>query len=235
MISYLRQKPILILPILLVIVLLFFYLKSSREKALEDRAVRYCADIAYIKYANDNPNLFINFDFSKVIEAAKKREIELKKEPVEAKIKRENIRKEKFKKLDDEKKIRKEYYIDPTLTYPINIDLFINVIPAGLSIEYSDIIEINNKTIDYKTEHKINNFKNYKKFYKICSENFILITDKNEKTKFIELYKVRTKQDVSKLLQLDKERHTKLVNLLKGYSETESLIKYLVLMRTISD
>jgi hypothetical protein len=235
MISYLRQKPILILPILLVIVLLFFYLKSSREKALEDRAVRYCADIAYIKYANDNPNLFINFDFSKVIEAAKKREIELKKEPVEAKIKRENIRKEKFKKLDDEKKIRKEYYIDPTLTYPINIDLFINVIPAGLSIEYSDIIEINNKTIDYKTEHKINNFKNYKKFYKICLENFISITDKNEKTKFIELYKVRTKQDVSKLLQLDKERHTKLVNLLKGYSETESLIKYLVLMRTISD
>jgi N-acetyl-gamma-glutamylphosphate reductase len=43
---------------------------------------------------------------------------------------------------------------------------------AGLSIEYSDIIQINNKTIDYKTEHKINNFKNYEKFYKNCSENF---------------------------------------------------------------
>ena len=110
MISYLRQKPILILPILLIIALLFFYLKDSREKGLEDRAVRYCADIAYIKYANDNPNLFINFDFSEVIKAAKKREIELKKEPVENKIKRENIRKDKFKKLDDEKKIRKSAF-----------------------------------------------------------------------------------------------------------------------------
>ena len=101
MTSYLRQKPILTIPILLIIVLLFFYLKNSREKALEDRAVRYCTDIAYIKYANDNPNLFINFDFSKVIEVAKKREIELKKEPVENKIKRENIRKDKFKKRPD--------------------------------------------------------------------------------------------------------------------------------------
>jgi hypothetical protein len=54
-------------------------------------------------------------------------------------------------------------------------------------------------------------------------------------SKFIKMYEVRPKQDVSKLLQLDKERHTKLVNLLKGYSETESLIKYLVLMRTIPD
>ena len=41
MTSYLRQKPILTIPILLIIVLLFFYLKNSREKALEDRAVRY--------------------------------------------------------------------------------------------------------------------------------------------------------------------------------------------------
>ena len=46
MTSYLRQKPILTIPILLIIVLLFFYLKNSREKALEDRAVRYCTDIA---------------------------------------------------------------------------------------------------------------------------------------------------------------------------------------------
>jgi hypothetical protein len=104
---------------------------------------------------------------------------------------------------------------------------------AGFSNEYSDIIQINNKTIDYKTEHKIDNFKNYKKFYKICLENFVSITDKNEKNKFIELYKVRPKQDVSKLLQLDKERHAKLVNLLKGYSETEFLIKYLVGYRTL--
>ena len=37
MTSYLRQKPILTIPILLIIVLLFFYLKNSREKALEDR------------------------------------------------------------------------------------------------------------------------------------------------------------------------------------------------------
>ena len=228
MINYLRQKPILILPILFIIVLLFFYLKSSRDKALEDRAVRYCADIAYINYANDNPNLFINFDFSKVIEAAKK-------EPVETKIKRENIRKEKFKKLDDEKKIRKELYFfsDPALVDPINFEIKISAMIAGLSNEYSDIIQINNKTIDYKTEHKIYNFNNYKKFYKICSENFVSITDKNEKNKFIELYKVRPKQDVSKLLQLDKERHTKLVNLLKGYSETEFLIKYLVGNRTL--
>jgi hypothetical protein len=235
MISYLRQKSILILPILLIIVLIFFYFKQSREKNFEDRAVRYCADVAYIKYANDNPNLFINFDFSKVIEVAKKREIELKKEPVENKIKRENIRKEKFKKLDDEKKIRKEYYIDPTLTYPINIDLFINAMSAGPSLEYIEINSINNRTADYTTEHKISNFKNYEKFYKNCLGNFVSITEKNEKNKFIKMYEVRPKQDVSKLLQLDKERHTKLVNLLKGYSETEYLIKYLVLMRTIPD
>jgi hypothetical protein len=233
MISYLRQKPILILPILLVIVLLFFYLKNSREKATEDRAVRYCADIAYIKYANDNPNLFINFDFSKVIEAAKKREIELKKEPVEAKVKRENVRKEELKRLED-KKLSKDIFIDPTLVYPINIDLFMNASVAGKSNEYSDIISINNNTIDYKTEHKISSFRNYEKFYKNCTENFILIkNDKDAKNKFIETYKVRPKQDVSKLLQLDKERFIKLANLLKGFSETEYLVKRLVFMHKL--
>jgi len=232
MISYFRQRRVLILSILLIIVLLFFYLKQSREKNLEDRAVKYCADIAYIKYANDNPNLFINFDFSKVIEVAKKREIQLNKEPVEAKIKRENTRKEELKRLED-KKLSK-VYIDPTLRDPINSEIQLSSMIAGLSNEYSDIIEINNKTIDYKTEHKIYNFRNYQKFYKDCLGNFSSIKDKNEKNKFIEMYKVRPKQDVSKLLQLDKERHTKLVNLLKGYSETESLIKYLELVRTIT-
>lgn len=233
MISYLRQKPILILLIILFIVLLFFYLKNSREKGKEDRAVRYCADIAYINYANDNPNLFINFDFSKVIEAAKKREIELKKEPVEVKIKRENVRKEELKRLED-KKLSKDIFVDPTLTYPINIDLFMNASVAGKSNEYSDIISINNNTIDYKTEHKISSFRNYEKFYKNCLENFILIkNDKDAKNKFIERYKVRSKQDVSKLLQLDKERHIKLTNLLKGFSETESLIKNLAFMNKL--
>ena len=43
----------------------------------------------------------------------------------------------------------------------------------------------------------------------------------------------KPKQDVSKLLQLDRERHTKLVNILKGYSETDFLIKYLVGNRTL--
>ena len=141
----------------------------------------------------------------------------------------------RYNELDDEKKIRKEFYTDPTIIDSVNFEIKISAMIAGLSNEYSDIIDINNKKIDYKTEHKIYNFKNYKKFYKICSENFNSIIDKNEKNKFIELHKVRPKQDVSKLLQLDKERHNKLVNLLKGYSETESLIKYLVLMRTISD
>jgi hypothetical protein len=82
MISYLRQKPILILPILLIIVLLFFYILHNRQESFRRIAITHCADIDFVKYTDSNPKLFISYDFTDVIKEAKKREIALKKESI---------------------------------------------------------------------------------------------------------------------------------------------------------
>ncbi len=100
MISYLRQKPILILPILLIIVLLFFYILNNRQESFRRIATAHCADIEFVKYADNNSNLYITYDFTNVIKAAEKREVALKKEPpLDKKKRKEQIDAQLKKKL----------------------------------------------------------------------------------------------------------------------------------------
>ena len=221
MISYLRQKPILILPILLVIVLLFFYIDHNRQESFKRIATSHCADIEFVKYADSNPKLFITYDFADVIKEAEKREVALKKESLLNKKKRKDQIDTQLKKG-----ISDTLFLDPTLTDEINMNLYIKLNSSIRSLEF-DIIK-RQELHKYKTDYKIESFRDYKKFYKNCSDKFLSFKDKNEKDKFIEIYKPIQKHNFPRLLEHYNEVQNKLINILKGYSETEFIIKHYV-------
>ena len=227
MISYLRQKPILILPILLIIVLLFFYILHNRQESFRRIAIAHCADIDFVKYTDSNPKLFISYDFTDVIKEAEKREIALKKESILDKEKRRD-------KIDTQlkKNISETFFIDPTITDEINMGLYIKLNSSIRSLEF-DIIK-RQELYKYKTDYKIESFRNYEKFYKNCSDKFLSLKDKNEKDKFIEIYKPIPKHNFPRLLEYYNEVQNKLINILKGYSETEFIIKHFVSFKLIS-
>jgi hypothetical protein len=54
------------------------------------------------------------------------------------------------------------------------------------------------------------------------------LKDKNEKDKFIEIYKLIPSHNFPRLLERHNEVQNKLINILKGYSETEFIIKHFV-------
>jgi hypothetical protein len=221
MISYLRHKPILILPILLIVVLLFFYILHNRQESFRRIATAHCADIEFVKYADKNSNLYITYDFTNVIKAAEKREVALKKEPpLDKKKRREQIDAQLKKKTSD------ILFVDPTYTNEININLHIELKPSIRSLEF-DIIK-RQELHKYKTDYKIESFRDYKKFYKNCSDIFLSLKDKNEKEKFIEIYKPIPKHNFPRLLEYYNEVQNKLINILKGYSETEFIVKHFV-------
>jgi hypothetical protein len=227
MISYLRQKPILILPILLIIVLLFFYILHNRQESFRRIAITHCADIDFVKYTDSNPKLFISYDFTDVIKEAKKREIALKKESIlEKKKRRDQIDTQLKKNTSD------TLFIDPTITNEINMNLYIKLNSSIRSLEF-DIIK-RQELYKYKTDYKIESFRNYEKFYKNCSDKFLSLKDKNEKDKFIEIYKPIPKHNFPRLLEYYNEVQNKLINILKGYSETEFIIKHFVSFKLIS-
>jgi hypothetical protein len=221
MISYLRQKPILILPILLIVILLFFYILHNRQESFRRIATAHCADIDFVKYADSNPSLFISYDFTDVIKAAEKREVALKKEsPLDKKKRRDQIDAQLKKKTSD------ILFIDPTYADEINMNLYIRLNPSIRSLEF-DIIK-REELHKYKTDYKIESFRNYEKFHKNCSDKFLSLKDKNEKEKFIEIYKPIPKHSFPRLLEYYNEVQNKLINILKGYSETEFIIKHYV-------
>jgi hypothetical protein len=221
MISYLRQKPILFLPIVLVIVLLFFYIDRNRQESFKRIAISHCADIEYVKYADSNPKLFITYDFADVIKEAEKREVALKKESLLNKKKRKDQIDAQLKKG-----ISDTLFIDPTLTDEINMNLYIKLNSSIKSLEF-DIIK-REELHKYKSNYKIETFKNYEKFYRSCLDKFLSLKDKNEKEKFIEIYKPISKHNFPRLLEHYNEVQNKLINILNGYSETEFIIKHYV-------
>ena len=184
-------------------------------------AISHCTDIEFVKYADRNPKLFITYDFADVIKEAEKREVALKKESLLNKKKRKDQIDTQLKKG-----ISDTLFLDPTLTDEINMNLYIKLNSSIRSLEF-DIIK-RQELHKYKTDYKIESFRDYKKFYKNCSDKFLSFKDKNEKDKFIEIYKPIPKHNFPRLLEHYNEVQNKLINILKGYSETEFIIKHYV-------
>ena len=209
------------------IILFLFYVLYSRQVSYGKTAISHCTDIEFVKYADSNPKLFISYDFTDVIKEAEKREIALKKESILDKEKRRD-------KIDTQlkKNISETFFIDPTITDEINMGLYIKLNSSIRSLEF-DIIK-RQELHKYKTDYKIESFRNYEKFYKNCSDKFLSLKDKNEKEKFIEIYKPIPKHNFPRLLEYYNEVQNKLINILKGYSETEFIIKHFVSFKLIS-
>ena len=199
------------------IILFLFYVLYSRQVSYGKTAISHCTDIEFVKYADSNPKLFI----TDVIKEAEKREVALKKESLLNKKKRKDQIDTQLKKG-----ISDTLFLDPTLTDEINMNLYIKLNSSIRSLEF-DIIK-RQELHKYKTDYKIESFRDYKKFYKNCSDKFLSFKDKNEKDKFIEIYKPIQKHNFPRLLEHNNEVQNKLINILKGYSETEFIIKHYV-------
>jgi hypothetical protein len=203
------------------IILFLFYVLYNRQVSYGKIAISHCADIEFVKYADNNSNLYITYDFTDVIKAAQKREVALKKEPRLDKKKRRDQIDAQLKK-----NISNTLFIDPTYADEINMKLYIRLNPSIRSLEF-DIIK-REELHKYKTDYKIESFRNYEKFHKNCSDKFLSFKDKNEKDKFIEIYKPIPKHNFPRLLEYYNEVQNKLINILKGYSETEFIIKHYI-------
>ena len=203
------------------IILFLFYVLYSRQVSYGKTAISHCTDIEFVKYADRNPKLFITYDFADVIKEAEKREVALKKESLLNKKKRKDQIDTQLKKGTSD-----TLFLDPTLTDEINMNLYIKLNSSIRSLEF-DIIK-RQELHKYKTDYKIESFRDYKKFYKNCSDKFLSFKDKNEKDKFIEIYKPIPKHNFPRLLEHYNEVQNKLINILKGYSETEFIIKHYV-------
>lgn len=203
------------------IILFLFYVLYSRQVSYGKTAISYCADIEFVKYADNNAKLFITYDFADVIKEAEKREVALKKESLLNKKKRKD-------RIDTQLKkgISDTLFLDPTLTDEINMNLYIKLNSSIRSLEF-DIIK-REELHKYKTDYKIESFINYEKFHKNCLDKFLSFKDKNEKDKFIEMFKPIPKHNFPRLLEYYNEVQNKLINILKGYSETEFIIKHYV-------
>lgn len=202
----------LIVPLLLIL--------ASCTDNKKEKAILNCTDYDYVKFANNNPHLFINFDFSNIINAAERREILLKKETSDEKAKR--LEKIKEAKIKDTNKyfVGREYYYDT-----INLEL-IKSLNALETKEYNNII--NKKLYELKKDFKLNEFYNYKKFYENCRNELNKKSDDAKKKMNVfewYIYGDQKDYDISKLLKLNKERNDKVINLLKKYSEMEIFIK----------
>ena len=114
----------------------------------KEKAILNCADYDYVRYANLNPHLFINCDFTMVIEEAGRREILLKQESEENKKKRKDLVAESVKKNNTKYFIVREEYYDP-----INRDL-IEAINSLRSLEFESIRDRNLVKLDKNYKFK---------------------------------------------------------------------------------
>ena len=159
----------------------------SKDKNNERKALSHCADIKYINHINSNPQLIVNKTRkSEIIEEIQNREVAVQKW-----MKENNITKDlmgggkasaKFADLSD----------------PINFKLyrlFNKVIAETISIQ-----SLNEKTMDYKVEHKKKEYVNYAEYHLQCW-NVYKSENGYYSKQFIDKYLEWQKQDISNLLK----------------------------------
>lgn len=157
----------------------------NREENNERKALSHCADIKYINYMNSNPQLIVNKTRKlEIIEEIQNREVAVQKWMKENKTNKDlyggSKASAKFADLSD----------------PINFKLYrlFNKVIA----EASSIQSLNEKTMDYKIEHKKKEYVNYAEYHLQCW-NVYKSENGYYSKKFIDKYLEWQKQDVSNL------------------------------------
>ena len=184
--------------ILLVIFLGLIIASCSRDEINERAALSHCADIKFISYANNNPNLFI--DPSKVITETKKRDRKIKEW---IKI---NHNKKDLMGIGKLREKMNDQFDD--INSPLSREILF------LFSKARDVTMLNDKTIDWKIEYKKEELTNYAEFHLECWNEYKRDNGYYSKD-FIEKYVEWQKQDVSNL----NEYHHKVFNYLENFSK----------------
>ena len=184
--------------ILLVIFLGLIIASCSRDEINERAALSHCADIKFISYANNNPNLFI--DPSKVITETKKRDRKIKEW---IKINHNEKDLMGIGKLRD--KMNDQF---DDINSPLSREILF------LFSKARDVTMLNDKTIDWKIEYKKEELTNYAEFHLECWNEYKRDNGYYSKD-FIEKYSEWQKQDVSNL----NKYHHKVFNYLEDFSK----------------
>ena len=184
--------------ILLVIFLGLIIASCSRDEINERAALSHCADIKFISYANNNPNLFI--DPSKVITETKKRDRKIKEW-----IKINHNEKDLMGIGKLREKMNDQF---DDINSPLSREILF------LFSKARDVTMLNDKTIDWKIEYKKEELTNYAEFHLECWNEYKRDNGYYSKD-FIEKYSEWQKQDVSNL----NKYHHKVFNYLENFSK----------------
>ena len=167
---------------LLILIIGLIIAGCNREENNKRRALSHCSDIKYIKYANNNPNLFI--DPSKVIAETIKRDKKIK-EWIKINHNEKDLmsigklRAKMNDKFDD-------------ISHPLNLEIIF------LFSKARNVTMLNDKTIDWKIEYKKEELTNYAQFHLECWNEYKKDNGYYSKD-FIEKYLEWQEQDVSNL------------------------------------
>ena len=171
--------------LLLTILLSLIFAGCSRDENNERKALSHCADIKYINFMNKNTEFII--DIKKEIEFLEA--ILDREEAVQKWMKENNTTKD----LNGPSKASAKF---ADLSDPINFKLyrlFNKVIAETISIQ-----SLNEKTMDYKVEHKKKEYVNYAEYHLQCW-NVYKSENGYYSKQFIDKYLEWQKQDVSNL------------------------------------
>ena len=192
--------------LLSVIFISLIIIGCNREENNERKALSHCADIKFISYANNNPNLFINP--SNVITETKNRDKKIKdwiKNNHNEKdlMGIEKLRKKMNDKFDD-------------INYPLHQEILF------LFSKALNVTMLNDKTIDWKIEYKKEELKNYSKFHLECWNEYKRDNGYYSKD-FINKYLEWQKQDVSNLNKYHHKVFDDLQTFSKDYQFTSEM------------
>ena len=177
-----------ILPLL--ILLLFFINSCSKNKS--SIAVSHCADIKYINFANNNPELFINS--LNLIDASIKTQKKIDKWKSENDFQNSLMGGMEFKKITEK--------------------LSLNAISEYLLLnsKVSDVLELNKKTVDYKIEYKKTTYLNYDKYFSECFDEALSNSDL-----FIDRYYEWKPQNVSNILNVARSENEQVMKFINQF------------------
>ena len=174
----------------LIYITIFLCLLVSCSKNKSSTAVRHCADIKYINFANNNPELFIN--------SSNLRDASIKTQKKIDKWKSENDFQNSLMGGAEFKKKTKE----------LSFEVITEVL--SLNSKVTDVLALNKKTIDWKVEAKKEIFLNYDEYFSECFDEAMLNSDL-----FIDKFYEWKPQKVSNILKVarsENERVMKFIN-----------------------
>ena len=189
--------------ILSIIFISLIIVGCNREENNERKALSHCADIKYINFINLNTQFII--DLNKEIEFLEA--ILDREEAVQKWMKENNTTKD----LNGPSKASAKF---ADLSDPINFKLY--SLFSGVIAEASNIQSLNEKTMDYKVEHKKKEYINYAKYHLQCWNEYKRDNGYYSK-QFIDKYLEWQKQDVS---NLGKQSYDFLNGMLKATNNT---------------